>query len=249
MSGEARVPVPAQLALVFAAAFAAAGAARAFDESADGERGPPRAREEGIAYKLTSSYYSTSNEAGAFDVNLRGNLGPDTAWVGYYDQPGEFNQARAGYEHTFAFSYGHAVLGAQLATHGFLGGGVGAEVGGTVFVVVGWSRTNLKPYFNLNFDPNDAVTFGAGARLAQDTTITLFQVRDDRLSTGQRVTHGVFRTRPSPATRLSVDVFHKSGQPDAESTEFIHATGIGVTWDFEPWFARVTWDPNVNFTP
>jgi hypothetical protein len=45
-------------------------------------------------------------------------------------------------------------------------------------------RTNLKDYFNLNFDPNDAILIGAGTRAIQHTTLSAFQIRDDRLGTG-----------------------------------------------------------------
>jgi hypothetical protein len=224
-------------------------AAHAFDESGDGERGAPPSKEEGIAYKFTPTAYFTTNEHWAYDLNLRGNYGPHTAWVGYYDQPGEFHQARVGYEYTFTLPFGRAIVGAQYASGGFLGGAIGAEIGSTVYGLVGWSRTNLKTYFNLNFDPNDSVLFGLGARLPYDTTVNLFQIRDDRLSTGQQVTHLIVRTRPYEKTRWGVDLFYKSGRPEAGSPEWISATGVGIGYDFEPWFARVTWDPNVNFTP
>lgn len=114
----------------FASALAtAAGAAGAFDESGDGERHLPRSVE-AIAWKLTTTYYATTNEAGAYDVNLRGNFRSHTAWIGYYDQPGEFSQARLGYEYALSLPLTEAVLSAQYATHGFLGGSVTAEVGG-----------------------------------------------------------------------------------------------------------------------
>lgn len=161
-----------------------------------------------------------------------------------------FRQGRAGYEHAFDFRYGRAIAGAQIASGGFLGGAVGAEIGtGPLFGLIGWGRTNLKPYFNLNFDPNDAIVFGAGWRPDADTVATLFQVRDDRLDTDQRVTHLVLRTRPSRGTRLGIDVFYKSGLGAAEDGVRLRGTGVGLTYDFEPWFVRITWDPKVNFTP
>ena len=234
---------------VLAACLLAAAAARAFDESGDGEHGAVPAKAEAIAFKFTPTVYYTTNQPWAYDVNLRGNLGPHTAWVGYYDQPTQFQQARVGYEYAFSLPIGRAVLGAQYASQGFLGGAIAAELGGSVYGLIGWSRTNLKPYFNLNFDPNDAILFGVGARLTWQTTVSLFQIRDDRLNTGQQVTHLVARTRPTEKTRWSVDLFYKSGHPEADSPVWVSATGIGVTYDFEPWFARVTWDPHVNFTP
>lgn len=202
-----------------------------------------------MRFKLTPTYYFTTNEPGAGDVNLRGQLGPHTAWVGYYQQTNVFRQARAGYEYAHDLPFGRVVLGVQAASQGFLGGAIGAEVGkGAVFGLLGWGRTNLKPYFNLNFDPNDAILFGGGWRASEDTQVVLYQVRDDRLDTGQRVTHLVLRTRRTPRTRWIVDVFHRSGLTSAEDGVQISSTGAAVAYDRDRWFARIAWDPNVNFT-
>ena len=46
------------------AAGLAAGAARGFDESADGERTREPAPQEKVEWKLTTTYYSTTNEPG-----------------------------------------------------------------------------------------------------------------------------------------------------------------------------------------
>jgi hypothetical protein len=231
-----------------AAALAAASAAWAFDESADGERSLAPPPDEAAAWKLTTTYYSTTNEKAAGDVNLRGVYGPHTGWVGYYEQPGEFRQARVGYEYTARLPGVQAVLGAQYASQGFFGGGVAAAVGGDVYGLVGVSRTNEKPYFNLNFDPNDAWIFGFGAKLPQDASVLLYQVRGEWVADGQRVTHAVLRTKPSPDTRLSVDAFYKSGPLDGEEGGTVSVAGIAVALDYKAWFARIAWDPNVNFT-
>jgi len=239
----------ARLACVFAAALAAAGAARAFDESADGERTREPVPEEKVAWKLTTTYYSTTNEPGAGDINLRGVYGPHTAWVGYYEQPGEFRQARVGYEYTAHAGPVQAVLSAQYASQGFLGGSVAAAVGGEVYGLIGVSRTNEKPYFNLNFDPNDAWIFGVGARLPHDTSLLLYQVRGEWVAAGQQVTHAVYRTKPTPDTRLGLDLFYKSGPLDGSDGGTVRAGGASVGLDYRAWFARITWDPKVNFTP
>jgi len=234
---------------MLATAFAAAGTAVAFDESADGERSREPAPEEKVAWKLTTTYYSTTNEKAAGDVNVRGVYGPHTAWAGYYEQPGEFRQARVGYEYTVRLPAVQAVVGAQYASQGFFGGGVAAAVGGDVYGLIGVSRTNEKPYFNLNFDPNDAWIFGFGARLPQDASVLLYQVRGEWAADGQRVTHAVLRTKPSPDTRLSVDAFYKSGPLDSEDGGTVSVAGIAVALDYKAWFARIAWDPKVNFTP
>jgi hypothetical protein len=232
-----------------AAAFATASTAWAFDESADGERSRAPPADEAVAWKLTTTYYSTTNEPGAGDINLRGVYGPHTAWVGYYDQPGEFRQARIGYEHTVHLPVVQAVLGAQYASQGFFGGSVAAAVGGDVYGLIGVSRTNEKPYFNLNFDPNDAWTFGVGARLAQDTSVLLYQVHGEWIAAGQQVTHAVYRTKPTPETRLGIDLFYKSGPLEGGDGGTVRTAGASVAIDHRSWFARLAWDPKVNFTP
>jgi hypothetical protein len=137
----------------------------------------------------------------------------------------------------------------QYATGGFLGGSLYTELGRDTFAILGWGRTNLKDYYNLNFDPNDAITFGAGARVAAGATLSLYQVRDDRLHTGQRITHGVARWKPGEKMRWTVDVFYKEGRPDSDpASERIHGAGAALTYDFDPYFVRVAKDPHVNFS-
>jgi hypothetical protein len=50
----------------------------------------------------------------------------------------------------------------QPASRGFGGIALTAQTGDKYFALVGFGRTNLKPYANLNFDPNDAITLAAG---------------------------------------------------------------------------------------
>ena len=59
----------------------------------------------------------------------------------------------------------------------------------------------------LNYDPNDAITLGAGTRAIENTELALFQVRDDRLHTGQRVTHMVVRRSFEAEQRITLDLF------------------------------------------
>ncbi len=125
-----------------------------------------------------------------------------------------------------------------------------AAVGGDVYGILGISRTNEKPYFNLNFDPNDAWIFGVGAHLPHDTSFMLYQIHGEWIAAGQRVTHAVYRTKPTPDTRLSIDALlqvrparqrrRRHGADRRESS---------VALDYKAWFARITWDPKVNFTP
>jgi hypothetical protein len=207
----------------------------------------PLTDREALAYKLTPTYYSTTHTAPAWDFNLRANLGASTAWVGYYRRAEEFQQLRLGYERTLELPYARVVPSFQYATRGFLGGSLTAEIGGDYFLLAGLGRTNLRDYFNLNFDPNDSILIGLGTRAWKSTTLSAFQIRDDRLGTGQRVTHVVARFKPDDRTRWTLDAFHKEGR-STDSDAWVRGTGVSVTYDFDRYFWRVAADPHVNFT-
>jgi len=210
---------------------------------------PPLAAEE-IEYKFTPTVYSTTNETSAFDLNLRGELGDHRAWIGFYRRAREFQQLRAGYEYSAQLPFGRLLPSLQVASHGFLGASVNAELGSErYFGLLGFGRTNLRPYYNLNFDPNDAITIGAGTRALPNATVMLFQVRDDRLGTGQRVTHLTARnTRRVAGQRWTVDLFHREGRETPDS-EKVRGTGLAVGYDVDQYFARIAFDPHVNFSP
>lgn len=202
---------------------------------------------EATAYKFTPTYYRTTNQPSAYDLNLRGNRGVHTWWVGFYRRAEEFQQLRLGYEQALEVPFGRVVPSLQYATRGFLGSSVTAEIGERHFGLLGLGRTNLKDYFNLNFDPNDSVLIGAGTRALPATTLSAYQIRDDRLGTGQRVTHFVARIKPDEKTRWTVDVFHKAGR-SVDDGEWVRGTGASLTYDFDRYFARLASDPHVNFT-
>lgn len=234
----------APLALVCAAALA-------IEDRADTEPNEPVGSDRTVAWKLTPSLYRETAAPSAFDLNLRGNRDNDTFWVGQYQRGSEFQQARAGYERQLSVPFGRVIASGQYASHGFWGGSVTLEAStaamGPYVGLFGWGRTNLKPYYNLNFDPNDSVLIGAGWRPDDETAVTLFQIHDDRLGTGQRVTHFVMRRKTGTRSRWTVDLFNRSGRSEPES-ELFRATGIAITYDREPWFARLAWDPKVNYT-
>ena len=107
-------------------------------------------------FKLTPSVYSNRDAPSATDVNLRGNLGPHALWVGQYRQGGFGEQTRAGYEYTQTPAWGQVVYSLQAAERGFAGGAVTAQIGQQVYGIVGWGRTNLKPYYNCLLYTSDA---------------------------------------------------------------------------------------------
>lgn len=204
------------------------------------------AGEAGIAFKLTPSYYRISDGNNAADLNLRAGYGNHVGWVGLYRDRSGYEDFRAGYEKHADLGAARLVLSAQVASGGFLGGSVNAEIGSDTFALLGFGRTNLRPYYNLNFDPNDAITLGIGTRAIADTELSLYQVQDDRLGTGQRVTHLIVRRHFTPTQRLTLDYSYKRG---LDSTGQRGAgSGLVVTYDFEPWFARLGYDPDVNFS-
>jgi hypothetical protein len=199
------------------------------------------------AFKLTPSYYSTSNQPGAADINLRANNGPHAVWLGNYRQGNEFEQARTGYEFTGATPLGTVVPSLQLATHGFLGGSINFQSDGDVFGILGFGRTNGAQYYNLNFDPNDAITFGLGTRLLPKTTLSLFTIKDDRLGTGQTVTHLVWRYLADHQQRWIIDLSTKHGSPSA-GEQSVSGGALSVTYDYQSFFVHIARDLKVNFT-
>jgi hypothetical protein len=132
----------------------------------------------------------------------------------------------------------------QAASQGFLGGSLNLQVGDAWYGYAGLGRTNLKPYFNLNFDPNDAVTVGVGHRTPAGDVYTLFVVADDRLHTGQKDWHVNARWAVRGA-RATVDVLRKNGRGDGG---YVAAWGATLTWDFPRWFLRAARDPYQNFS-
>jgi hypothetical protein len=202
---------------------------------------------EAWAYKLTSSYYVTTHENDATDINLRANHGPHALWLGYYRRGSEFEQLRTGYEFTAQLPWVQVVPSLQLASHGFAGGSINAQIGDSVYALIGVGRTNTRDYYNLNFDPNDALTVGLGTRLLPGSNLSLFAVKDDRLHTGQTVTHLVWRYTPDEHQRWTVDLSSKHGRASA-ADELVSGGAISVAYDFRDVFLHLARDRKVNFT-
>ena len=225
--------------------------ALALDDRADIEPNEPARADRSIAWKLTPSVYNESAGHSAADINLRGNRENDVFWIGKYQRGDEFEQTRAGYERQFSLPLGKFIASGQLASRGFVGASATFEFSHSnktpYFGLLGLGRTNRRPYYNLTFDPNDSTLSGAGWRPNESTATTLYQIRDDRLGTGQRVTHLVWRNKTGKRSRLTVDLVQRAGRADPDA-EFFHATGVTLTYDQEPWFVRVAWDPKANFT-
>ena len=199
------------------------------------------------AFKLTPSLYATQNEATAADVNLRGNLGNQTTWIGQYVRGNDFQQTRWGYEYNIDFSWGQIVPSVQLASKGFVGTSVNLQIGGPTYLITGLGRTNLKEYYNLTFDPNDSYVIGFGTKMIKNHTLNLFSVKDNRLNTGQIVTHGTWRWKIDDAQRLVIDVSHKSGRL-TPSSDPIKGNGISISYDHGNQFVKWAKEQKVNFS-
>lgn len=203
---------------------------------------------EPVDWKLTYTQHITEAERDALDLNVRGTQGATVFWAGHYRRAEEFQQSRTGVEQTLSFGWGKAVISGQAATRGFLGFASQAEIGtGRVRLLAGFGRTNLKPYYNLNFDPNDAVTLGLTGDLPNGMRASFYAVHDDRLGTGQTVTHALLRSSDDPASRWTIDVWQRRG-PLGDGGDRLRRIGAGVTYDHAPWFVRIVSDPNANFS-
>jgi hypothetical protein len=128
----------------------------------------------GRPWKLTFGDYQYSGYSGQ-DFNLRWQRSDTHAWLGAYTDSVFGTQGRAGVDTSVDLG-GSVQLqpSLQVATRGFLGGSLSVQAGDSWFALAGIGRTNLKPYFNLNFDPNDALTFGAGHHSAAGTSTCAF---------------------------------------------------------------------------
>ena len=218
----------------------AATCALAGDEDGSQPKAPP-------SNKLTLAWYDFSSGTTGVDVNLRHSFKSMTGWLGSYHEDDGFDQARVGYEYDYHSTWVTLVPSVQAATHNFFGGTVYAEVGPRFFAIGGWGRTNLHPYWNLGFDPNDYAQFGAGHRDHMGNAISVYAIHDIRLGTGQTNTHFTFRRYLPDEWRLTVDAVNERGRGD-EGVE-IRSWSASVDVDWRQWFVRVAEDPHVNYTP
>jgi hypothetical protein len=197
------------------------------------------------ANKLTFAYYAFSSGETGTDVNLRHTFKSSTAWIGAYHESDHFDQVRLGYEYDYHRRWLTLVPSGQVATHGFIGATIYGEAGRRFFAIGGAGRTNLHPYWNLAFDPNDYLQFGAGYRDHAGNTLSVYAIRDNRLDTGQTNTHLFFRRYLPEGWRLSLDVVNEHGQNDVGV--LVRGWSVSLDTDWRQWFVRVAEDPHVNY--
>ena len=197
-------------------------------------------------FKLTIGEYRYSDGGDGRDLNLRWRRSDTDVWIGAYRDPVFGTQTRAGVDTSLPLG-GSATLqpSLQVASGGFVGGSLNFQIGDPWFALAGWGRTNLKPYFNLNFDPNDAITAAIGWHGDNGRTVSLTLVADDRLHTGQKDWHLYGRWPLSEELRVTLDLLHKTGDGDSG---YVRAWGWSATLDFPTWFLRLAHDPKQNFS-
>jgi len=111
--------------------------------------------------KLTVGLYD-AGDVSSLDVNLRYSVGAWTGWVGDYRGDDHVRQSRGGVEYDLKRRWLFLAPSIQAASGRFVGGSMYSEVGDRIYAIAGVSRTNLRPYVNLNFDPNDSWQLGIG---------------------------------------------------------------------------------------
>jgi hypothetical protein len=209
----------------------------------DGDNGQSKAPP---SNKLTLAFYDFSSGTTGVDVNLRHTFKTMTAWIGSYHENDGFDQTRAGWEYDYHSTWLTLVPSMQAATHDFFGATIYAEAGERLFAIGGAGRTNLNPYWNLGFDPNDYAQFGAGYRDGSGNVVSVNAIRDVRLGTGQTNTHFTVRRYLPDEWRLTVDAVNERGRGD-DGAE-IKSWSASVDVDWRKWFVRVAEDPHVNYT-
>ena len=215
------------------------------DQSKQKPRDPVENADE-FKSKLTLGIYFTRG-ARVYDLNLRHQFGPWTAWIaGFYD-PQSNKLMRVGAQYDYRKGWLHIVPSLEVSTTRAMAGSLSSELGsGKTVVLAGVSRTNLRPFFDLFWDPGDSVQLGIARRLSSYDRISAFTIFDVRLHTQQQNTHVLWRHKLNRNNGITFDGLFKSGH--TESGEFIRNVGLGVYYDRPKWFWKLYYDPHVNFT-
>jgi hypothetical protein len=196
-------------------------------------------------FKLTLGAYRFSTAGWGMDTNLRAAGDWGNAWIGHFRASAlDVAQTRLGWDHSFG-SVVRVQPSLQYASGGFWGGSVNVEAGQTWVLGAGLGRTNLHPYYNLNFDPNDAWSLLAAWRGEHGRSLTASFIRDNRQNPDQRHFHLTWRQPLAEGNRLTLDALLKRGRVDGQ---MVTRAGFTVTHDWPRWFVRLAYDPKTNFT-
>ena len=250
-------PLASRLALLVWAMAASAAQAAGTADAADAANPAPEPGE----FKLTLGRYHLGGGNGGgsgggdatnngTDLNLRYRQGGRTVWLGAYQDASTARQWRAGWDDQWdvpaaATLPAQVLPSLQVASGGFVGGSLALQVGAPFYAQVGIGRTNLRPYANLNFDPNDALMATVGWQGDGGRQAALAVIADDRLGTGQQHHHLSLRWPLQPGLRLSADLLHKQGRGDGGP---VNTWGWTLGLDGAQWFGRLAHDPKQNFS-
>ena len=184
------------------------------------------------------------------DLNLRYRQASHTVWLGAYQDANTARQWRAGWDDQWSLPAAAALPmqvlpSLQVASGGFVGGSLALQAGAPFYAQVGIGRTNLRPYANLNFDPNDALMATLGWQGQGGRQAALAVIADDRLGTGQQHHHLTLRWPLQPGLRISADLLHKQGRGDGGP---VNTWGWTLGLDGAQWFGRLAHDPKQNFS-
>ncbi len=220
----------------------------ASDKSTDKATDPrdPVERSDEFKSKLTfGTYFSPGHRA--YDLNLRHQFGAWTAWIaGFYD-PQNNKLIRVGAQYDYKKGWLHLVPTLEVSTTRAMSGSLYSELGsGKTYAIAGIARTNLRPFFDLFWDPGDSVQLGVGHKISSYDRFQAYTIVDIRLHTQQQNTHILWRHKLNANNGITFDGVFKTGHGDAGL--FIRAVGIGLYYDREKWFWKLYYDPHVNFT-
>jgi hypothetical protein len=205
----------------------------------------PIERADEFKSKLTFGVYFTHGNQ-AYDLNLRHQFGPFTVWIaGFYD-PHDNKLLRTGVQYDYKKAWFHFVPTLEVATSKAVTGSLYSELGNKTFAIAGVSRTNLKAFFDLFWDPSESVQLGVGHKISSYDRIQAYTIFDVRLHTSQQNTHVLWRHKLNRTNGITFDGVFKSGRKD--DGVFIRNVGLGVYYDRPRWFWKLYYDPHVNFT-
>lgn len=194
--------------------------------------------------RLSSPHRSAGS---GLDLNLVYSHGDTELSLGWFHSARlELTQWRASWDDRFKLGQVALIPSLQVASGGFVGGSVAAEIGQRWFGGVGLGRTNLREYASLNFDPNDAWFIYGGFNDEGRQRFELQWVRDNRDNPDQQHVHLVWLREGGNGQQLTIDLLFKQGTVEGR---FVRRTGLMLRHDWPRWYVSLAWDPLVNFTP
>ncbi len=228
-----------------AAYFPAIAAAQEQAQPSQDPQPPLIEQADQLRSKLTYAVYYLPDDV-SYDVNFRHQFGQVVTWIGAFIDPSGGSQGRMGAEYDFQHDWFLFIPTLQVNTIGAVMGSFYAELGTDYYGIVGFSRTNLRPFNNLTFDPNESVQLGLGYKINSYEKLYSYSIFDVRLHTGQQDTHVLWRHRIDDNNGITFDAVYKSGHID--DGKYVRSGGIGVYYDRPTWFWKAYYDPYVNFS-